>query len=692
MTQSVSEIMFAWRYHDNLASIFYKPAEVFKKFSFIHLLDVNELCVCSKAKRLIKFLDFQTSLEGDSFVPAQAHVRTVDTSLIQQKDLREAVTMGLNHIPLKPTNLAACVATALDAFTQFCQILNLEAAGLPVENALQWIQSRCLSELKLAAKSNRAGLRFSGHDLLSQKHVKDEINWITKNFYCSGLDKATNNICFICIKHVRLLALERLSGPDFSPCKEGKDWILPSVILRDVTSEIVSLVPQLKVSSQALPYLMCTFKMHKGTYRWLTNAFRTVFSNVAHMLTIATMALLEHVKEWAKATEQGYRNFLRCQTSIFWLVNSSVEVALNLPEKIQDVFVADVTRCYESIPLQGPDNLIDAISNIIKLGFRQAKHNHPRADPRIWIRVDSEGCAARATWATSCPSYGQWFSMTEEQLVERHKWLMLNCFVALGDRVWRQKLGIPMGFSCSPLWCNLYLLHYEISFIQRLARLGRTDLMSKFQSAFRYIDDLCWVNTGNPMDFLSPDQERIGSNPHWIYPLDVLQIKCEVSKYAEHDPTRGTQAHFMNMEIQVSELELGAYSTRKFDKRRALPFAYTQYIRFRSNRPIKQSYSIVVSQTVPILYLSSTIEAATTEIQTLIHTLKSNGFYETRLRNTVLQFLNDNEFPGVKFDLQQLSRNLRYCLLNLASDAATEKRLLAVCSMITILVLAIIVL
>jgi len=151
--------------------------------------------------------------------------------------------------------------------------------------------------------------------------------------------------------------------------------------------------------------------------------------------------------------------------------------------------------------------------------------------------------------------------------------------------------------------------------------------MEKFVSAFRYIDDLCWINTARPMEFLSPEQERTDTNPYWIYPLNVLEIKCEVSKFSEQDPLKGIHANFMNFEIKVSEDEPSAYRVCKYDKRRALPFSYTQYIKFQSNRPIKQAYSISVSQTVPILYISNSVEAATVEIQLLIETLVNNGFY-----------------------------------------------------------------
>jgi uncharacterized protein YuzB (UPF0349 family) len=649
-------VMIAWKYHNNLSMRLYRPALVFRDFAFLQLLDPTDECLCRKSKRLARYLDVRTSEETSSVADTQVHVRIVDTNIIHHKGLKQAVAMGLNHIPLKPTSkLDVSIAVAIDGFSQLSQILSLEKAGLNLDLANEWIRATCLEQLKVASKTNKYGFRVSGKDLLREECVTEEIKWLTTHLYCSGLDKASNNACFVCIRHIRLLALERLSGPDFIPCKDELVWLLPSTVLDQISKEILILVPELQISFRALPYLMSTYKQHKNRYRWLTNAFQTCYSNLAHLLTIATMALLESVKEWAVLTYEGYTRFLRCNTSIYWLVNSSIEVALNLPAKIHDVFVADITRCYESIPLQGNDNLLDAIAFIIRLGYKQAKVHHPRAEPMIWIRVGSDGTATKATWSTSCPSYGNCFSISAGRLIELHRWLMMNCHVNLGDRVWKQTLGIPMGFSCSPLWCNTYLLCYEIRFMQRLAKLNRTDLMSKFQSAFRYIDDLCWINTQNPMEFLSPTQ-----NPFWVYPLDVLEIKCEVSKYDELLLTRGIQARFMNLELTVIEPDVGKVAMCKYDKRRTLPFKYTQYIMFASNRPIKQSYSIAVSQTVPILYLSSSHQAAAKEVNILINTLVRNGFREKRLRHVISEFLINNPFPGLRFDLELLSASVRY--------------------------------
>lgn len=656
----IQELLFAWRYLDSISSLFYKPTSVFKNFEFADVLNDANMCVCNSAKRLRKFLDPLMLQEATSYSSPLTHVRTVNCDILQHADLRRAVAMGLNHIPLKPTNIAVCIATILDAFDQTASILGLENHDFPVNEAKEWVRVTCLGRLKNAKNINKFGFRSSQPDLFSIPAVLREVEWITDNLYCAGLDKASNNICFICVKHIRLLALQRLMSSDFSPCQENCGWLPRATVIEIVTTSLRDLVPKLNVSYNSLPYLMATYKLHKNKYRWLTNAFRTVYSNLAHMLTIATMLILDKVKEWASNVHTGYINFLRVDTSAFWLVNSAIEVALNLPNKISNIYVADITRCYETIPLQGDDNLSDAIAHIIRVGFKQEHSKHPRSNPLVWIRVDKDGNAANATWGTTCPAYGNCFSLSEDRLINLHTWLMNHCYVGLGDRVWIQSLGIPMGFSCSPLWCNLYLLHYEIQFIQRLGKLGKKDLMKCFKYSYRYIDDLCWVNNDLARLFLDPNQARTSENPYWVYPLNVLEIKCEVAKFAQNNPLKGIRAHFMNLDITIKDDESGSYQTAKFEKRRDLPFQYSQYIHFRSNRPIRQSYAIAVSQTVPILYLSNNVEAAHKELELLIATLQNNGFQRNRLLGNINQFLQKNTFPGIKFDLPALLDILRY--------------------------------
>lgn len=72
-------------------------------------------------------------------------------------------------------------------------------------------------------------------------------------------------------------------------------------------------------------------------------------------------------------------------------------------------------------------------------------------------------------------------------------------------------------------------MSYEIKFIQRLARLVHTSIMAQIAYAFKYIDDLCWLNASNAKIFFGPTQPRMISNLYWIYPPRIIDIKMKVT-------------------------------------------------------------------------------------------------------------------------------------------------------------------
>jgi hypothetical protein len=221
------------------------------------------------------------------------------------------------------------------------------------------------------------------------------------------------------------------------------------------------------------------------------------------------MTILEEVRELAYTRVEGYKRFLKTDTSIYWIIDSIIDFTLNIPHEINNIFVADITRCFETISIIGRDTLFEAIEFITSLGVSNMKHKFPKSEQLLWIKTNAKGINLRAVWVSSTLKHGNWFPLTITKFLMLHKWPTTNCFERLGDRIWIQILGIPMGFSCSPLWCNLYLLSYEIRFIQRLARLGKTYLMNKFKFAFMYIDDLCWLNVGDAGLFLDPTQPKL---------------------------------------------------------------------------------------------------------------------------------------------------------------------------------------
>ena len=57
---------------------------------------VEDISICSSAKRLSKFIDMDTSISMNEGKKKCGHARTMDLSIIQHKGLRHALKMGLN--------------------------------------------------------------------------------------------------------------------------------------------------------------------------------------------------------------------------------------------------------------------------------------------------------------------------------------------------------------------------------------------------------------------------------------------------------------------------------------------------------------------------------------------------------------------------------------------------------------------
>ena len=153
-----------------------------------------------------------------------------------------------------------------------------------------------------AYKLNKFGFGYSQPYLFSIKAVNDEMTWLLKHVFISGLDKASNNAYFICISHIRQQALERLNSIDFLPCVANDIWTSLEDATTSIQENIYELIPDIYSDSHELPYIMAIFKFHKKKYRWITNAFGSIYVNLATLITVATMTLLEEVKQWAKTT------------------------------------------------------------------------------------------------------------------------------------------------------------------------------------------------------------------------------------------------------------------------------------------------------------------------------------------------------------------------------------------------------
>ena len=102
------------------------------------------------------------------------------------------------------------------------------------------------------------------------------------------------------------------------------------------------------------------------------------------------------------------------------------------------------------------------------------------------------------------------------------KHLITETYFEIGNLLFRQCIGIPMGIDPAPFWANLYLYHYENLYVTKLIKTDRYKGF-KFKNCSRFIDDECNLN----------DSGVFAQSYREIYP-EELELKCEHRELMQH--------------------------------------------------------------------------------------------------------------------------------------------------------------
>ena len=116
----------------------------------------------------------------------------------------------------------------------------------------------------------------------------------------------------------------------------------------------------------------------------------------------------------------------------------------------------DFSNLYTSIPHA---SLKTALVSLIKEAYK--------VRDSIFIVVDRYG---KAHWSDSPSMAASSRSITEDKLVELVEYLVDNIYINVGNRVFRQRVGTPMGTDCAPLLANLFLFYYEYRYMKGLIK------------------------------------------------------------------------------------------------------------------------------------------------------------------------------------------------------------------------------
>ena len=146
----------------------------------------------------------------------------------------------------------------------------------------------------------------------------------------------------------------------------------------------------------------------------------------------------------------------------------------------------------------------------------------------------------------------------------------------VGNRIYRQTIGIPMATDSTPLLANQFLFFYEYRYMKDMLK---TDIpkAKKFSNTMRYIDNLLSLNnTGFYQEIPN------------IYPPQLILKK-----------TTETVDRLSYLHIQIDIINQ-KFRTTLYDKRNNFNFHIANFPHMDSNIPTKPAYGVYISQLVRI--------------------------------------------------------------------------------------------
>ena len=311
---------------------------------------------------------------------------------------------------------------------------------------------------------------------------------------------------------------------------------------------------------QCLPYMYWVPKMHKNPskQRFIAASARC---STKQLSSTITKCLKEIDTYHAKTGKKVYSNN---GINSYWIIGNSSKVhriidRSNERKNVENIATYDFSTLYTNIP---HDKLKKRMETVIQSAY----NGHGKKYLSVYN--------TKASFVNNPKKETKAYS--ESQLIEMVNYLIDNCYVTCGNRLFRQKIGIPMGTDCAPFLANLFLFSYEHEWMMKTAKVDRK-LAKSFNDSVRYIDDLLTINNDGLMKKHMND----------IYPKE-LDLKHENSG-------NDKSASYLDLKLDVTNKEI---TKSLYDKRDDFPFKIVNFPNLSGNIPQDGSYGVFIAQTL----------------------------------------------------------------------------------------------
>ena len=545
--------------------------------------------------------------------PHHGHIVTGDLRVINNPKLRKLLSKGPNYREPKMLNYRKCkqsiessLTSAIDSLVKKYE-LSVESLSAWRTKILELVDNR-IEILKLRKVPSVT------KPILENEEVMSSLSQLHSKFVVVPIDKASNNVAIICKRFYIHKLLNEVGVPgDASPT-----YKLSTKDPNDVIDNNISLCEKYGLSVEdrlkTLPFMYWLPKMHYNPPRARFIIASSTCSTKP--LSKVTSLIFKHIFNQVRNFHQKsyfYKNYNR-----FWVIENSFPIIeklmrINERKNAKDISTYDFSTLYTKLK---HDDLVANLNEIVDFVFKGG--NGKKDGNRKYLTVNRYS----AFWSKKKKGNN---SFTKHQIKSIVSHLITETYFQVGNLLFKQCIGIPMGIDPAPFWANLHLYIYEYRFIKSLMSTDTRRAM-KFRYSSRFIDDECNLN----------DSGEFGRSFHLIYPED-LELKCE---------HRGSHATFLDLEINIVD---GMFVYKLFDKRDGFPFFIVRMPDLSGNIPSHVFYGSIMSEFLRISRCTLRYSDFLPSAISLFKRMINQGGSESSILRQITKAINRHPEPFSKF-------------------------------------------
>ena len=543
------------------------------------------------------------------------HILTGDLRIVKNNKLRKLFMKGPNFREPKPLNFEKCY-DVIEAAIIHCIEIMATRKKINQVDLLPWKNKIC-EKIKYKVDTLKNIIKTpSAKSCLNNNEVKAYLSELHAKYVIVPIDKAANNISIICKKFYIECLLDEVGilnnpSPTYSIVT---DKTSAQVIYDNIEySERLGFEIE-EEREKSLPIIYWLPKFHKNPIatRCIVASKSCSTKQIAQSVSHCFKVILNQIENF------HHKNQFYTQYKKFWVVKNSMQIIsdmdnINKRKKAKSISTFDFATLYTKIPHK---QLIESICDAIDFAFKGGNKKYLAYTGK------------NAFWTTNKEK--QHFTQTTLKVAVKH--LILSCYFVIGNMLFIQTIGMPMGIDPAPFWANIYLYTYESKYITNLTKNNASKenkiRAKKFHATSRFIDDLCPLNDGG--EFAKSHKE-------------IYSKEMELKK--EHE---GQHATFLELDVTVTD-KIFVY--KLFDKRDDFPFSIVKMPFLSSNIPYNIFYNTILSEILRIARCSLLYPDFLTKSRELCCRMKRQGAEIIFSKCSLLRFMEKHSLTFMKYNV-----------------------------------------